>query len=301
KARAARITELDTNVNTALAANNRKVQDAQRQANEAQAAAQTREAQVRRLSKELTSYTPQKTDVADGEIRKVDQRSKIVYINIGRSDHLPSTLSFSIYPPDKRDFTDSSDRKGSIEVTEIVGEHLAKARIIDQDVRDVLLPGDKIYSPTWNPGRREHFALSGILDIDKDGRADNAVVKNLIRVAGGIVDAEVTTSGQLVGKITPSTRILVEGKRPIDVGGEGSETMSRVSAATNDLRKQADKNGVRIMSMDAFLDHVGYRKVGQVFRSGGEYNLKGGRPPAGNPSASGRYCTRRRPPTKGAY
>ena len=56
--------------------------------------------------------------------------------------------------------------KGSIEVTHVLGDHLAEARVTDDKLADPILPGDKVYTPLWNPGQKRHFALAGFFNID---------------------------------------------------------------------------------------------------------------------------------------
>lgn len=251
------------------------------------------QAKVRELSTELSDYVPQKSDVADGQIRRVDQGKQTAWIDLGRADFVRVGLSFSVYPPNKSDFTNTNDLKGSVKVTRILGDHLAEVQLTSQDFNDPIFPNDKIYHPAFHPGRQERFAMSGLLDVDRDGRPDNHLIRQLIGLAGGIIDAEVKEDGTVEGKITPKTRILVEGRRPSDAGVQGSDTLKAVAAATTELRKKAEANGVRVMGIDEFLEHIGFSSVGRSYRPGDEYNLKQGTPR----SSAGHNFTRRRPPS----
>ena len=101
-------------------------------------------------------------------------------------------------------------------VTEVVDQHLARAKVeLDNyDFRKTLLPGDKIYSPAWRPGRTVGFALVGMMDINGDNKDDANQVRELIRMSGGKVDAEVDSQGVRNNKLpgmTPNTSFLVLG------------------------------------------------------------------------------------------
>ena len=78
-----------------------------------------------------------------------------------------------------------------IEVTHLLSPHLAEARIVEDDLSNPLMPGDQIFSPSWEPGRAEHFALAGFIDIDGDGNSDRQRVHDLIALNGGVIDEEV--------------------------------------------------------------------------------------------------------------
>ena len=106
-------------------------------------------------------------------------------------------------------------KKGTIEVTQILGDHLAEARIIDDSLIDPLVPGDKIYTPLWDPGHPERFAIAGKIDIDGDGRDDHERLKNLILLSGGVVDADLQPDGKQTGTMTVDTRDLIIGPAPL--------------------------------------------------------------------------------------
>ena len=109
-----------------------------------------------------------------------------------------------------------SERKGSIEITRILGGHLAEARILDDELTNPIIPGDVIYSPVFQPGTAVRFALTGIMDIDGDGQSDHDLIRNLIRINGGVIDAEVDADGKRKGKISINTRYLIVGEEATD-------------------------------------------------------------------------------------
>lgn len=234
-----------------------------------------------RLAGKLETVTKEVADSPLGEIRWVNQGSHKVWINLGRADSLPSQISFSVYSPNATDMT-KAGRKASIEVTQITGEKLAEARIVEDKDSDPIMPGDKIYTPIWRPGEKKHFALAGLMDLNGDGRSDLQAVKNLITMNGGVVDCAPTASGdEREGEMTVNTRYLVLGSEP---RGEGAMTVwSRMDA-------DAKRLGIKKITLDDLIQQMGgYRAEASAtqFGAGGV-----------NKAASGGF-TPRKPPGAG--
>src|SRR4029079_8214550 len=97
-------------------------------------------------------------------------------------------------------------KKGSIEVTRMLDEHMAEARITKDDPTNPILIGDNIYSQIWHRGKQLHFALSGVIAVDVDGQSDMEQARQSIAINGGIVDAYLKDDGKMEGKITANTR-----------------------------------------------------------------------------------------------
>ncbi len=207
--------------------------------------------------KELTTET---FEVADGEIRWINQRSKTAYINLGSADGLRTQISFSVYGRDAADVA-RKEKKGSIEVLKILSAHLAEANITFDIFADPILPGDKIYTPLWHPGRREHFAIAGNLDMDGDGEPDNEAIRDLITMNGAILDAEWTPGEEIRGEITINTRYLLRGKSPT----EGDKNFTQ-------MIRDARRWGVETMTIDKFKDHIGFTDLGKPTRFGRHSN-----------------------------
>ena len=86
----------------------------------------------------------------DGEVRSINLRTKAVWINVGRADGLRPQVTFNVHAAGQKP-TDNIT-KAKIEVTQILGEHLAEAKILEDSMEDPIVPGDKIYTPLWDPG-----------------------------------------------------------------------------------------------------------------------------------------------------
>ena len=92
--------------------------------------------------------------------------------------------------------------------------------------------------------------------MDGDGSHDQELIKNLISLNGGLVDAQVDNRGARTGKISIETRYLVVGERP----NATSETKLREFSR---FRKEAESYGVTEISLSRFLNDMGYQGVGR--------------------------------------
>ena len=129
---------------------------------------------------------------------------------------------------------------------------MAEARIVEDDLSDPMMPGDQIFSPTWEPGRAEHFALAGFMDIDGDGESDRQRIHDLITLNGGVIDAEVTDDGKKTGKMSINTKYLILGDEP---KGEGKP----LTAYSEMNERSPDARRARRSTVNEFLDYMGYK------------------------------------------
>jgi hypothetical protein len=215
-----------------------------------------------RATDKLAAILRKDPEKFQGDVRWVNQRNKTVWINLGRADALMPQTTFSIYAPDILDMAQTGD-KAKIEVTQILGDHLAEARITDDRASDPILPGDKIHTPVWSPGEKRHFALAGFIDLDKDGRSDLARMHTLIKMNGGEVDAPRDAEGKRAGKMTIDTRYLVVGETP-----DASSTEQEQQDYTL-MEGQAEQLGVERISLGKFLDRMGWKSQSRLARFGG--------------------------------
>ena len=137
----------------------------------------------------------------------VNDRKGTVWINLGLADGLRELTTFGVYDF-KEDgvMRNEKEIKARIQVTKVLDQHLAEARITEDELQDPILPGDQIHSPAWQAGTRIHFALAGFFDVNGDGKSDRETIRNMIASVGGIIDAEVHDDGSKTGKITARTR-----------------------------------------------------------------------------------------------
>jgi hypothetical protein len=194
---------------------------------------------------------PGSFEVADGRISWVNQNGT-VWINLGTADSLRRQVVFSVFDSDQHDAAKAS-KKGSIEVTRLLGPHMAEAKIIEDDATNPILTGDNVYSQVWHRGKKLHFALTGFVDFDDDGRSDMQLARELIELNGGIVDAYLTDDGKVEGKITANTRYLVLGDIPETV------TLAKLADGWNQMSQVASQLGVETVTLPEFLSQMGYK------------------------------------------
>lgn len=236
-------------------------------------------------------------EVPDGKIVWVDQKTRTAYINVGSADGLHRQTMFSVVAGEE-DVGGDQRRKGAIEVVEVLGAHFAEARILEDKVTEPMVEGDKIFTPLWQPGRKEGVAIIGGIDVDEDGSDDRDMIRDLVRMSGGTIDAEDTPDGKEVGQITQDTRYLIQGKIPEDSNIAGK--------AYTKMQNQALKMGVRMISVPKFFDQVGWKNQHQTLVFGRHGNVKDVPPRApdgGQPVSSGNvtplYRVRRPPGRRG--
>jgi hypothetical protein len=237
------------------------VQQADTKTKEAVNVAGTWQGRYKETKTKLDQVTKDNPDVAAGEIKYVNSGSGTVYIDRGRGDGLRRQATFSVYAGETTDLS-KTGKKGSIEVIQVAGEHLAEARITEDRISDPLLPGDKIYTPVWRPGEQRHFALTGVMDVEGDGRDNRQLVRDLITMNGGVIDAEMDDHDKPVGAMTATTRYLVVGGPPDPhVNPDGMKNYSNMIT-------EAKKLDVEQISLAELLNRMGWKSPAQVIRFG---------------------------------
>jgi hypothetical protein len=202
-------------------------------------------------------------EIPDGKITSVNEASGIVWINIGSRDRLKPLTNFSVYPATQLGvMRGPGDIKAKIEVIKILDGQFAQCRIIEDSINDPILVGDQIYSPLWQRGIQVHFALIGFFDIDGDGKSDRDKVKNIIRSAGGIIDAELSIENTAdpektnlirTGNITVDTQYLVRGS---------VDAIINIDRTTyNRFEEKAKDYNVESITVNSLLNYAGYKNT----------------------------------------
>lgn len=242
-------------------------------------AKQNFEAQVNRALSELDAKTdPFQFDKPTGRIHRRQLGNKQVEIDLGSADFLRPGIRFSVQPGDtverglgsrlkqvkgadgKPEYRIQS--KGNIEVVEILGPHLAVARITDEfdEIRERIIGGDLLYNSAWRKGSADHIALFGIFDLDADGIDDIQLVVNNLTKAGIVVDAyfDLATM-KWVGTINERTIFAVEGYYPVLKGLDGNaEYKTRLITAMDEAKKFVKERGAKVVKIRDFFPRIGY-------------------------------------------
>jgi|GEM_PF-429828 len=200
-------------------------------------------------------------DTPQGKVVNVTEGGNIVWLNIGKRAGLKENVRFAVLSSDTLKVTDAKE-KAKIIITKVVDNDLAQGRVIEGNIKQPILPGDFVYSPAWQPGRKVHFALVGLLDADGDGRDDRDTIKNLITLNGGEVDFELTPEGRVVkDEMSINTRYLVVG--PSGVGAEALATGDAANTSVKKLvkdynaaKEKAKELGVIEISVEKLLSYL---------------------------------------------
>ena len=255
---------------------------------------------VQALDEKIDQLDPHVFEDPDGEVRWVNQKTRTVWINRGSADNLRRQTTFSVVAAGEHVVL-TEKRKGRIEVTQVLGEHLAEARILEDDPSDPIVPGDQIYTPLWHPGRQVHFAIAGFIDVDGDGRDDRDVIVALIEMSGGVIDEQLLADGSRAGPgMTIDTRYLIFGKSPETAPTPGASEDETEPAPAADgkvlheeyanMLNEARGLGIELINVEKFLQHVGWKDPKQVLRYGARGNADSvppRRPDGGWPTARG--------------
>jgi hypothetical protein len=235
-----------------------------------------------RATKELMEK--QSFEVPSGTIELVDTDTNLVWIDRGSADSLNKGTTFSVYKQVNKGVARGlQDIKGAIEVTRIVGPHQSEARITKSKIEEPIVAGDPIYTPLWRSGMQERFALVGLVDLDNDGVSDRDVLNDLVASAHGEITDWVDDQGvrhPANGNITVATKFLVIGKIPDFATAKPTEIepFKKIGDLKQKMVAEAIENGVRVVSMEDFLNYMGYDAGRRIYRPGksDKWNLRSG-------------------------
>jgi hypothetical protein len=232
--------------------------------------------QLDKLEEKKPRYDARTFDQPKGKIVLMDKTGSQPFINLGTADRVRKQLTFSIHGlgADGRPLKDS---KGSLEIFNIVGEHLSQARITWQadEVHDPVVSGDVLMNTAWDPNQQRHVAISGMVDLTGEGPKERAAdalraveeFKRSLENQGMIVDAWIDfVDNSVKGKgITRETDYLIMGDLPKTRSGifrEGDTKTKQiddvVKLATR-MDEEATKLGVVKIKLRDFLAMTGYR------------------------------------------
>ncbi|QDU56406.1 coiled-coil domain-containing protein [Aeoliella mucimassa] len=265
--------ELASQITEMEAAFDKKETDLQGQIDTLSQEARTLEKTINKLQDMLAKQDPS-FEVADGQITWVNQANNTVWINLGPADALRRQVTFSVFDPNETD-AGKAAKKGSVEVLRMLSDHMAECRVTDDDPRDPIMPGDNIYSQVWHRGKPQHFALTGLIDLDSDGRSDLQLAKDLIELNGGVLDAAPNAeTGKMEGEMSVETRYLVYGER------SDKTNDAALRKTWDDMHADASSLGIELISVTDFMNQMGYKPEDRTVNLGSNVNANDFRPRA---------------------
>lgn len=232
-------------------------------------------------------------DVPDGHVTNVDNTNGTVWLDLGRKDGLRPQVTFSVYSKTNKGIARGpEDVKAKIEIVE-VRDTSAIARIVEEERDRPVGIGDEVFSPAWNAGLTEYFAVVGNSDLNRDGvmdEKDRKILKDQLSNSGAKLEVEITSDGirePADAKLSVQTKWLIVGDvgDPSTVIGDDAKLQKILAVQKQHelLVQEAREHGIRIVSMKDFLTYLGWKPESRLYIPGSDapFTLKAGSRSAG--------------------
>lgn len=194
-----------------------------------------------------------------GSVVRVGNGGTRLWIDLGSADGLRQGVPFSVIDENEVNISKAKP-KAKVVVIRVVDRHLAYAELTQQiNFKNPVVPGDKIYSPAWRPGRKVGFALVGKMDMNGDRKDDIEQVRELIKLSGGVVDAEMDVNTQQTGKLSHETTFLVMGTDLTVPENANADLLAQQQAKLKDYAgfiAEARQNGIIQISLDKLMGYL---------------------------------------------
>jgi len=194
-------------------------------------------------------------ETAAGVVTAVDSASKLVTLNVGRSQGVRKGMHFRIFRTDV-----VGQPKDEVAVLEVIrmDERSSTCSITQNDLRKPILTGDMAFNHLLGrgKGKGEVVALVGKLDVNGDGEDDSDQLERVIKEQGGSVDFRLYADGRQRGRITTRTTwVVIDMPEKITGTREERELLEKFAA----IRKEALDFGIPILDSRKFAKEIGYR------------------------------------------
>ncbi|MCH7884780.1 MAG: hypothetical protein IIC01_05960 [Planctomycetes bacterium] len=199
----------------------------------------------------------------DGLVLTAIPGDPVVYINLGRKDSIVPGLRFAVYSAETG-IPEDGRAKAAIEVVSISNSS-SECRIRGVARNDVILEGDLIGNPIYDPAHPLSFVVLGEFDLDRDGLPD--------RSGAAAIGAMVQDwGGRLLDELTPLTDFVVVGAAPprprqdADVPPDEldhNNARRRAWDHYTQTLETAKSLAVPVLTQDVFLNFLGYAPRGR--------------------------------------
>jgi len=88
------------------------------------------------------------------------------------------------------------------------------------------------------------------------------MLKDIIRLNGGVIDCETDEKGEMIGQMTINTRYLVLGEQPTE------KTAAGLTDVYSKMIARADSLGIAKITVPQLLEQMGWKSPTQVTRYG---------------------------------
>jgi hypothetical protein len=252
-----------------------------------QAALKDAETKIKKIEDKIPQIDLLAYDQPKGKVTRLEGTTT-AYINLGRLDLVRTGLSFSVFSVGA--YKANAERKASVEVIDVIADHLSKVRITDirSAARDPIITGDLLYNPAWSPGMREHVAVAGLIDLTGDGRDGTQEFIRTLEKQGVSVDAYLDTKTvEVKGRgMSRQTGYLIVGEVPeftkqerLKEGDVRQERKISINTEIGKMQDQARSMGVTVIPARRFMAMMGF-KLPRVPASIDDWNAYTFRPQA---------------------
>lgn len=204
----------------------------------------------------------------DGKIILIDDKNKIVHLNIGRVERVYQGLTFSVYD---RNIPIPKDGQGKAEIEIIkVGKNISTARIIRSEINRPIIVEDIVANLIWEKDRTNVFVAAGDFDLDSDGKIDSEAdykIKTLIKKWGG----------KVADTVSIETDFLILGKPPLVLRRPSFDEMEADPLAMEKynnsvqrleryklVQSRAEGLSIPIFNYNRFLHLIGYKAQSEI-------------------------------------
>lgn len=201
----------------------------------------------------------------DGKIILIDNRAKIVHLNIGSADRVYPGLTFTVYAKNAPILKDSRG-KAEVEVFDI-GKNISTARVVSAKGKYPIVTNDVVANLIWDTDKANTFVVAGDFDIDSDGYLDYDGIDKINRLIKG-------WGGRIGNIISVDTDYLILGKPPQLLPKPTFEdlavdpmAMEKYEASLQRLNRyketqsQAQTLSVPVFNYERFLYLIGYKTL----------------------------------------
>jgi hypothetical protein len=133
----------------------------------------------------------------DGQISALVEQQGLVYVNLGRLQHMVPGLTFEVFEPGeiiKPDEFEEVRGKATIEIVK-VDPHTSSARIVRTERNRSVRVGDQIVNLAFDPNVTYRFYVYGDFDIDNTGQpslGDRRRIESMVSKFGAVVTPELS-------------------------------------------------------------------------------------------------------------
>jgi hypothetical protein len=247
-------------ITTKLDQADQTLKTAQTELLQTQAKLKSAESRVDSLQGQLEGIMPKPDNLSsalkpDGKIISVDDSTKTVIINLGKTDHVYRGLTFAVY--DKSlPIPRSGKGKANIEVFD-VQQDVSVARITESDKRDPVMADDTIANLIWKADAPREFVVAGDFAFGEGAPS----IKELVRKWGANVaeNVSITTNYLVLG-----TAPRVPAKPTVEEMAADPRAKEKYDAAAlklqqyNEILSQAKTLSIPVFDLERFLDFIGY-------------------------------------------